>query len=105
MGEGAKTVNLSTNTDDRAIGGRSTGAVGALMAAWYRPDVFHRVVYFISTFVDMRGANQAPFWLRKTEPKPLRNFLQRGSADIHSYTGNRPLQNQSIASAMNFSAY
>ncbi len=85
--------------------GSSTGAVGALMSAWYRPDVFHRVVYFIGTFVDMRGANQAPFWIRKTETKPLRVFLQDGSADIDSYAGNWPLQNQNMNAALTFAGY
>ncbi|HZL56335.1 MAG TPA: alpha/beta hydrolase-fold protein, partial [Bryobacteraceae bacterium] len=103
--EVGKKVNLSTNPDDHAIGGSSTGAVGAFMAAWYRPDVFHRVVYFIGTFVDMRGANQVPFWIRKNEPKPLRIFLQDGTADIDSYAGNWPLQSQSMDAAMNFSGY
>jgi enterochelin esterase-like enzyme/sugar lactone lactonase YvrE len=100
-----KTVNLSTNPDDHAIAGTSTGAVGAFMAAWYRPDVFHRVLYLIGTFVDMRGANQVPFWIRKTEPKPLRVFLQDGSADIDSYAGNWPLQNQNMNAALTFAGY
>ncbi len=103
--EVAKKVNLSTNPDDHAIGGTSTGAVGAFMAAWSRPEVFHRVLYFIGTFVDMRGANQVPFWIRKTEPRPLRIFLHDGTADIDSYAGNWPLQNQSMDAAMNFSGY
>lgn len=103
--EVAKTVHLSTNPDDRAIAGTSTGAVGAFMAAWYRPDYFHRVLYLIGTFVDMRGANQVPFWIRKTEPKPLRIFLQDGSADIDSYAGNWPLQNQNMNAAMAFAGY
>lgn len=103
--EVAKKVNLSQNPDDHAIAGTSTGAVGAFMAAWYRPDVFHRVLYLIGTFVDMRGANQVPFWIRKTEPRPLRIFLQDGSADIDSYAGNWPLQNQSMDAAMKFAGY
>jgi gluconolactonase len=36
----AKEYNLSTNPDDRGIAGTSTGAVGASMAAWNRPDQF-----------------------------------------------------------------
>lgn len=103
--EVGKQVHLSSNPDDHAIAGTSTGAVGAFMAAWYRPDVFHRVLYLIGTFVDMRGANQAPFWIRKTEPKPLRIFLQDGSADIDSYAGNWPLQNQNMDAAMKFAGY
>jgi gluconolactonase len=34
----AKEYNLSTNPDDRGIAGTSTGAVGAFMVAWNRPD-------------------------------------------------------------------
>lgn len=42
-----KQYNLSNNPDDHAISGVSTGAVGAFMAAWNRPDQFHRVLSFI----------------------------------------------------------
>ncbi len=38
--EVARKNNLSQNPDDHAISGVSTGAVGALMAAWNRPDQF-----------------------------------------------------------------
>jgi len=36
-------LNLSTNGNDRAIAGASSGAVCAFTAAWERPDAFHRV--------------------------------------------------------------
>ena len=42
--EVAKQYNLSKNPDDRGLSGVSTGAVGAFMAAWNRPDQFHRVL-------------------------------------------------------------
>src|SRR6185312_7464940 len=77
----AARYNLSTNPDDRALSGVSTGAVGAFMAAWNRPDQFHRVLSFIGTFVAMKGADSVPALIRRTEPKPIRVFLQAGKND------------------------
>ncbi len=51
------------------------------MAAWNRPDQFHRVLSFIGTFVAMKGADALPALIRKTEPKPIRVFLQDGKND------------------------
>ena len=51
------------------------------MAAWNRPDQFHRVLSFIGTFVAMKGADGLPALIRKTEPKPIRIFLQEGKND------------------------
>ena len=45
----AKKFNLSKDPNDHAISGVSTGAVGAFMGAWNRPDQFHRVLSFIGT--------------------------------------------------------
>ena len=58
--EVAKKYNLSKDPNDRALSGVSTGAVGAFMAAWNRPDQFHRVLSFIGTFVAMKGADGLP---------------------------------------------
>ncbi len=76
--EVAKTYNLSKNPDDRGLSGVSTGAVGAFMAAWNRPDQFHRVLSLIGTYVSMKGADALPALVRKTEPKPIRIFMQDG---------------------------
>jgi enterochelin esterase-like enzyme len=48
-------ILLSNDPNDRAIGGASTGGIGAFTAAWERPDAFHRVFTSIGTFVGMRG--------------------------------------------------
>ncbi len=55
-----KDYNLSQNPDDRGLSGVSTGAVGAFMAPWNRPDQFHRVLSLIGTFVSMKGADALP---------------------------------------------
>jgi enterochelin esterase-like enzyme/sugar lactone lactonase YvrE len=98
-------LNLSANPSDRAVAGISTGAVGAFMAAWTRPDQFRRVLSFIGTFVDMKGANNVPFLIRKTEPRPLRVFLQDGANDQNSGWGSWFQQNQAMDWALTLMNY
>jgi gluconolactonase len=111
--EVAKRYNLSKNPDDRALGGLSTGAVGALMAAWNRPDQFHRVLSFIGTYVAMKGADALPALIRKTEPKPIRIFLQDGKNDHivaaepygTYFAGSWPINNQVMFEAFESTGY
>ena len=74
----AKTHNLTLSNDpnDRAIAGNSSGAIAAFVAAWQRPDAFRRVFSAIGTYVGLRGGNEFPVLIRKTEPKPIRVFLR-----------------------------
>src|SRR5947209_10282062 len=98
-------LNLSTNANDRAIAGASSGAICAFTAAWERPDAFRRVFSSIGTFVGLRGGNNYPTWIRKTEPKPIRIFLQDGANDLNIYAGNWFLANQEMLSAFEFAGY
>ena len=43
--------------------------------------MFRRVFSAIGTFVGMRGGDRYPVLVRKTEPKPIRVFLQDGQND------------------------
>jgi len=98
-------LNLSTNGNDRAIAGSSSGGICAFTAAWERPDAFRRVFSSVGTFVGLRGGNEYPTLIRKTEPKPIRVFLQDGSNDQDIYGGNWFLANQEMLSALEFSGY
>src|SRR5581483_72381 len=98
-------LNLSTNGDDRAIAGASSGAICAFTAAWHRPDAFRRVFSSIGTYVGLRGGNVYPTLIRKTEPKPIRVYLQDGSNDNNKYGGNWFLANQEMLSALEFAGY
>ena len=101
-------ILLSTSPDDRAIGGASTGGIGAFTAAWERPEAFHRVFLSIGTFVGMRGGEQDYVLVRKTEPKPLRIFMQDG---VHDEWGGGPemgdwwMSNQTMERALSFAGY
>jgi gluconolactonase len=109
----AKEYDLSKNPDDRGIAGTSTGAVGAFMAAWNRPDQFHRVLSFIGTYVAMKGADELPALVRKTEPKPIRIFMQDGTGDHivpaepygTSFAGSWPINNRVMFEALEYSGY
>ncbi|MDQ2899116.1 MAG: alpha/beta hydrolase-fold protein [Acidobacteriota bacterium] len=111
--EVAKKYKLSANPDDRALSGVSTGAVGAFMAAWNRPDQFHRVLSFIGTYVAMKGADDLPALIRKTEPKPIRIFLQDGKNDHivpaepygTFYAGSWPINNRVMFEALEYAGY
>ena len=103
--EVAKRYNLSTDPNDRAIGGSSSGAICAFTAAWHRPDAFRRVLSWIGSYTNLRGGDVYPNLIRKTEPKPLRMYLQDGSNDLNIYAGSWWMANQSMASALEFAGY
>jgi sugar lactone lactonase YvrE/predicted esterase len=98
-------LNLSNDPNDRAIAGNSSGAIAAFVAAWQRPDAFRRVFSAIGTYVGLRGGNEFPVLIRKTEPKPLRIFLQDGRNDLNNYTGSWWVANQDMQSALEFAGY
>ena len=101
----AHSLTLSNDPNDRAIAGNSSGAIAAFTAAWQRPDAFRRVFSAIGTYVGLRGGNQYPVLIRKTEPKPLRIFLQDGQNDLNNYTGSWWVANQDMLSALEYAGY
>jgi gluconolactonase len=98
-------IRLSKNGNDRAIAGSSSGAIAAFTAAWERPDAFTRVFSAIGTYVGLRGGNDYPTLIRKTEPKPIRIFLQDGSNDLNIYGGDWWMANQTMERALVFAGY
>lgn len=102
-------ILLSKDPNDRAAGGASTGGIGAFTLAWERPDAFRRVFTAIGTFVGMRGGDRYPVLVRKTEPKPIRIFMQDGSNDeLTSFLGeigDWRLSNLAMLQALEFAGY
>ncbi len=99
------TIKLSYDPNDRAICGSSSGGIAALNAAWQRPDVFRRVFTTVGTYVGLRGAHEFSTLIRKTEPKPLRVYLQDGSNDNNIYGGDWWMANQAMLRSLEFSGY
>lgn len=98
-------IRLSRDGNDRCIAGSSSGAICAFTAAWERPDAFRRVFSSIGTYVGLRGGNDYPTLVRKTEPKPIRVFLQDGSGDLNIYGGDWWMANQEMERALTFAGY
>jgi enterochelin esterase-like enzyme len=103
--EVSKKYKLATNATSRAIAGASSGAIAAFTTAWERPEEFGRVFSTIGTYVGLRGGNNYPTLIRKTEPKPIKVFLQDGSNDANGYGGNWWLANQEMLSALQWAGY
>jgi gluconolactonase len=103
--EVGKQYNLSSDPNDRAISGSSSGGIAAFTVAFNRPDSFRRVLCFIGSFANLRGGDIYPALIRKMEPLPLRVFLQDGSNDLNLYAGNWFLANQEIASSLDLAGY
>jgi sugar lactone lactonase YvrE/enterochelin esterase-like enzyme len=99
-------IRLSGNGNDHAATGASTGGIGSFTLAWRRPDQFTRVYSVIGTFVAMRGGNEYPALIRKTDPKPIRIFLEDGSTDAwNPLFGSWYDANLNLESALTFSGY
>jgi enterochelin esterase-like enzyme len=103
--EVGKDYNLTDDPDRRAICGISSGGICAWTVAWERPDAFRKVLSHVGSFTNIRGGHVYPALIRKTEPRPIRVFLQDGSGDLDNEHGNWPLANQQMAAALKFADY
>jgi enterochelin esterase-like enzyme len=88
---------LTKNPWGRAVLGCSSGGAAALNMAWFRPDLFRRVMAYSGTFVDQQdddAAEEAQYplgaWeyhssmklIEKSEKKPLRIFTHVSENDL-----------------------
>ena len=101
-----RAIRISSAGNDHAATGASTGGIGAFTLAWRRPDQFTRVYSVIGTFVSMRGGSDYPELIRKTDPKPIRIFLEDGSTDAwNALFGSWYDANVNMESALKFAGY
>jgi gluconolactonase len=100
-----RSYNISKDPNDRSIAGASSGAICAFNVAWERPDQFRRVLSTIGTYVGLRGGDEFATLVRKTEPKPIRVFLEDGTKDLNIYGGDWWMANQNMLSALTWSGY
>ncbi len=99
-------IRISPDGNDHAATGGSTGGIGSFTLAWRRPDQFRRVYSVIGTFVSMRGGSDYPVLIRKTDPKPIRIFLEDGAIDAwNPLFGTWYDANLNMESALTFAGY
>jgi iron(III)-enterobactin esterase len=85
-------VKLSKDPDGRAVMGSSSGGSAALIMAWYRTDLYRRVLTTSGTFVNQQWPFDPKFpdgaWgfhetiIPKSEKKPIRLFISVGDRDL-----------------------
>lgn len=99
--------NVSSDPEDRAVCGISSGGICAFTVAWEKPEQFGKVLSHIGSFTNIRGGWAYPGLVRKTKeaPKPIRVYLQEGKDDLNNLHGNWPLGNQDLAAALQFAGY
>lgn len=84
-------MKLTRNPEGRAAMGCSSGAAAAMAMAWYRPDLYHRVLSYSGTYVYQQWpdnpATPHGAWefhdslIPNSRKKPLRLWLEVGDAD------------------------
>ena len=85
-------VKLTKDPDGRAAMGNSSGGSAALIMAWYRPNLYHRVLTTSGTFVNQQWpfdpATPGGAWdfhetlIPNSPKKPLRIFISVGDRDL-----------------------
>lgn len=101
-----KAILISKDPNDRAISGASSGGICSFVAAWFRPDLFSRVYTTCGTYVAMRGGNELPALVRKTDPQAIRFYIHDGSQDVwNPIFGHWYEYNLLMASALKFAGY
>jgi len=110
--EVAKTYKFTDDPKRRAIGGTSSGAICAWTVAWHRPDAFGNVISMIGSYTSIGyhpatatepmipGGDTYPGLIRKNSIRPIRIFLQDGTADLNNEHGNWHLANEQMLSSL-----
>lgn len=101
-----QSIALRPGPENAMIFGLSSGGIAAFNAAWQRPDLFGKVYSGCGTFVPMRGADELQSLVRKSEPSPIKVFLQDGYSDTwNPLFGSWYEANRVLASALEFAGY
>ncbi|MDB5354040.1 MAG: putative esterase [Phycisphaerales bacterium] len=100
-------LTFTKDPNGRATMGGSSGAAAALTMAWFRPDLYHRVLSYSGTYVNQQSPHnpQSPHgaWeyhenlIPKSDAKPLRIWLEVGENDNGSKKDEQSLHNWVMA--------
>jgi len=98
-------VTVTKDPDARMAYGGSSGGIAAFSMAWFHPELYHRVVSFSGTFVNLQHSDAVPHggWeyhenlIAKADAKPLRIWLEAGENDNGAATASSAFRNWVIA--------
>ncbi len=113
-------ITFTTDPEGRASMGGSSGGACAFTMAWFRPDLYHRVLSYSGTFVAQESpdnpASPHGAWeyhehfIPMSPPKPLRIYLEVGENDNgagrpENTYHNWPMANERMAAALKAKGY
>jgi hypothetical protein len=110
--EVAKSYKFTDDPKKRAIGGTSSGAICAWTVAWNKPEAFGNVISMIGSYTSIGyqaatadhpavyGGDIYPGLIRRGPIRPIKIFLQDGTADLNNLFGNWHLANEQMLSAL-----
>jgi enterochelin esterase-like enzyme len=98
-------VKLTKDPEGRMTYGGSSGGIAAFSMAWFHPELYHRVVSYSGTFVNLQRGPDAPHggweyhehFIASEPPKPLRVWLHVSQNDNGAATASAGLRNWVIA--------
>ena len=100
-------VTFTKDPNGRMTMGGSSGGACALSMAWFRPDLYHRVLTYSGTFVNQQSPlnPESPHgaWeyhehlIPGTRAKPLRIWMEVGANDLRSHDPESTLHNWPLA--------
>ena len=98
-------VTITKDPDGRMTLGGSSGGVAAFTMAWFHPELYHRVLSYSGTFVNLQRNAEVPHgaWeyhenlIPKTPAKPLRVWLHVSERDNGAATAGSAYRNWVIA--------
>jgi enterochelin esterase-like enzyme len=76
--------DIVSDADGWAIGGHSSGGIASIIAGWYWPDRFHKMLTASPSFPNKGGKFPAEF-LTVPTPKPLRIYHLAGTHDLGGF--------------------
>jgi enterochelin esterase-like enzyme len=111
-------LRFTTDPEGRAAFGASSGGTAAFTMGWFRPDLYHRILTYSGSFVNLAPTTAYPHgaWeyhehlVAETDPKQLRIALEVGERDNGSTTPasgflNWTIGNQMMAAALKAKGY
>ena len=111
-------VKLTKDPEGRMTFGGSSGAAVALTMAWFKPDLYHRVLSYSGTYTDLQRGPDAPHgaweyhehFIPDNPAKPLRVWMEVAQNDIgaNSPSANRRnwvIANERMAAIMKAKGY
>jgi enterochelin esterase-like enzyme len=76
--------DIVTDADGWAIAGHSSGGIASIIAGWYHPDRWHKMLTASPSFPNKGGKFPAEF-LTVPTPKPLRIYHLAGTKDLGGF--------------------